>query len=126
MPDPAGLGQGQTFVGATAVSMLVLWMRGHFFTRLEVLAVSLFAFGATLFSTLEPCTMCCGAVIQARLARVDQFVQARKEQTLRQVGGLVRRVDQACRDCANEGAKLLKEKLSLWRTWKILWSRGRG
>jgi tRNA(adenine34) deaminase len=25
---------------------------------------------ATLFSTLEPCTMCCGAVIQARLARV--------------------------------------------------------
>jgi hypothetical protein len=31
----------------TAVSMLVLWLRGHFFTRLEVLAVSLFAFGAT-------------------------------------------------------------------------------
>jgi hypothetical protein len=31
----------------TAVSMLVLWMRGHFFTRLEVLGVSLFAFGAT-------------------------------------------------------------------------------
>jgi tRNA(adenine34) deaminase len=25
---------------------------------------------ATLFSTLEPCTMCCGAVIQARLVRV--------------------------------------------------------
>jgi tRNA(adenine34) deaminase len=25
---------------------------------------------ATLFATLEPCTMCCGAVIQARLARV--------------------------------------------------------
>jgi hypothetical protein len=32
----------------TAVSMLVLWMRGHFFTRLEVLAVSLFTFGATV------------------------------------------------------------------------------
>lgn len=30
-----------------AVSMLVLWMRGHFFTRLEVLAVSLFVFGVT-------------------------------------------------------------------------------
>jgi tRNA(adenine34) deaminase len=25
---------------------------------------------ATLFATLEPCTMCCGAMIQARLARV--------------------------------------------------------
>jgi GTPase Era involved in 16S rRNA processing len=63
---------------------------------------------------------------EERLTRVDQFVQARKEQTLRQVSGLVRRVEQACRDCANEGARLLKEKLSLWRTWKILWSRGRG
>ena len=26
--------------------------------------------GATLYATLEPCAMCCGAVIQARLARV--------------------------------------------------------
>jgi tRNA(adenine34) deaminase len=26
--------------------------------------------GATLFVTLEPCAMCCGAAIQARLARV--------------------------------------------------------
>src|SRR5262245_63077938 len=25
---------------------------------------------ATLFATLEPCAMCCGAVVQARLARV--------------------------------------------------------
>ena len=26
--------------------------------------------GATLYATLEPCAMCCGAAIQARLARV--------------------------------------------------------
>jgi tRNA(adenine34) deaminase len=26
--------------------------------------------GATLYATLEPCAMCCGAVVQARLARV--------------------------------------------------------
>lgn len=26
--------------------------------------------GATLYCTLEPCVMCCGAIIQARLARV--------------------------------------------------------
>ena len=31
----------------TAVSMLVLWMRGHFFTHLEALSVGLFAFGVT-------------------------------------------------------------------------------
>src|SRR5262249_36556657 len=26
--------------------------------------------GATLYATLEPCVMCCGAVIHARIARV--------------------------------------------------------
>ena len=26
--------------------------------------------GATLYTTIEPCSMCCGAVLQARLARV--------------------------------------------------------
>jgi GTPase Era involved in 16S rRNA processing len=63
---------------------------------------------------------------EARLTRVDQFVLARKEQTLRQVTGLVRGVEQACRDCANQGAILLREKLTFWRTWKILWTKGRG
>lgn len=60
---------------------------------------------------------------EARLTRVDLFLYARKEQTLRQVTGLLRGVDQACRDSATEGAKLLEEKLSFWRTWRIIWSR---
>jgi GTPase SAR1 family protein len=63
---------------------------------------------------------------ETSLARVDQFVQARKEQTLRQVAGLVRRVEQACRQCADDGAKLLEQKLTFWRTWQILWRRGQG
>jgi GTPase SAR1 family protein len=63
---------------------------------------------------------------ETSLGRVDQFVQARKEQTLRQVAGLVRRVEQACRQCADEGAKLLQQKLTFWRTWQILWRRGQG
>ena len=60
---------------------------------------------------------------EARLRRVNHFLQARKEQTQRQVSGLVRGVEKACRDCAAQGAKLLEEKLSFWRTWKIIWSR---
>ena len=60
---------------------------------------------------------------EARLTRVDLFLYARKEQTLRQVAGLLRGVDQACRDCAAEGIKLLEEKLTFWRTWRIIWSR---
>jgi len=60
---------------------------------------------------------------EARLRRVNHFLQARKEQTQRQVAGLVRGVEKACRDCAAQGAKLLEERLSFWRTWKIIWSR---
>src|SRR5207244_11328740 len=48
-----------------------------------------------------------------------------KEQTQRQVAGLIRGVEKACRDCAAQGTKLLEEKLSFWRTWQIIWSRKR-
>jgi GTPase SAR1 family protein len=60
---------------------------------------------------------------EARLTRVDLFLYARKEQTLRQVAGLLRGVDQACRDSLAEGVKLLEQKLSFWRTWRVIWSR---
>jgi ethanolamine utilization protein EutP (predicted NTPase) len=62
---------------------------------------------------------------EARLARVELFLQARKDQTLRQVGGLLRGVEQACREGAAQGLRLLEEKLSLAQTWKILFGRTR-
>jgi GTPase SAR1 family protein len=62
---------------------------------------------------------------EARLAGVDQFVQARKEQTLRQVSGLVRGVEHACRSCAAQGREMLEQEFSFWRTWKMIWSRQR-
>ena len=62
---------------------------------------------------------------EARLKRVTHFLQARNEQTQRQVAGLVRGVEHACRDCSAEGAKLLAQKLSFWRTWQMIWSRKR-
>jgi len=42
---------------------------------------------------------------EARLGRVEIFLQARKDQTLRQVAGLLRGVEQACRDGAAQGLK---------------------
>lgn len=60
---------------------------------------------------------------EKQLARVDEFLQARKDQTLRQVAGFLRGVEQACRECARQGTKLLEEKLSFWRTWRLVWSR---
>src|SRR6266446_3636460 len=58
---------------------------------------------------------------EARLTRVDLFLYARKEQTLRQVAGLLRGVEKACRESAAEGTELLRERLSFWRTWRIVW-----
>jgi GTPase SAR1 family protein len=60
---------------------------------------------------------------EEQLARLTTQLQARKEQTLRQVAGFVRGVDRACRDCAAHGTKLLEEKLSFWKTWRLIWSR---
>jgi hypothetical protein len=62
---------------------------------------------------------------EARLGRVEIFLQARKDQTLRQVAGLLRGVEQACRDGAAQGLKLLAEKLSFAQTLKILFGRAR-
>jgi hypothetical protein len=60
-----------------------------------------------------------------RLTRAEKFLEARKEQTLRQTGGLLAGIERACREGATQGMKLLEEKLSFWRTWKIMWARQR-
>ncbi|MGZ5006109.1 MAG: hypothetical protein ACXV8H_11350, partial [Chthoniobacterales bacterium] len=60
---------------------------------------------------------------EQHLARVITFLQARKEQTLRQIAGFLRGVEQACRDCAAHGTKLIEEKLSFWKSWRLIWSR---
>ena len=60
---------------------------------------------------------------EKQLSRVDEFLQARKGQTLRQVAGFLRGVEQACRECAKQGTRMLETKLSFWRTWRLVWSR---
>jgi small GTP-binding protein len=60
---------------------------------------------------------------ETHLGRVNEFLQVRKDTTLRQVAGFLRGVEQACRECARQGTRLLEEKLSFWRTWRLVWSR---
>lgn len=62
---------------------------------------------------------------EARIGRIEHFLQARKEQASRHVSGLARGVERACRECTVAGEKLLEEKLSFWRTWQIIWRRTR-
>ena len=62
---------------------------------------------------------------ETRISRIDHFLQARQEQSAKHVAGLARGVENACRDCSAEGEKLLRDKLSFWRTWQIIWSRTR-
>src|SRR4051794_4426007 len=60
---------------------------------------------------------------EKRLTRIGQFLDGREEQTSRQISGLLRDVEKACRSSINEGYKLLETRLSFWRTWKLIWSR---
>ncbi len=58
-----------------------------------------------------------------RLGRVDHVLAARKEQSSKHIERLVRGVEDACRKCANDGEESLRQRLSLWRTWQIIWRR---
>jgi GTPase SAR1 family protein len=60
---------------------------------------------------------------EERFERLIHFLQARKEQTLRQVHGFVRGIDQACRDCAAQGTRFLEKKLTFWTTVNMIWRR---
>jgi small GTP-binding protein len=60
---------------------------------------------------------------EGQLSRVDEFLQARKDQTLRQVAGFLRGVEQACHEAESQGTRMLENKLSFWRAWRLVWSR---
>jgi len=60
---------------------------------------------------------------EGRLERISRFLQSRREQTLRQVRGFVRGIEQACRECARQGTHLLGQRLTFWATMKLIWRR---
>lgn len=60
---------------------------------------------------------------EEQLQRLEGILVERKEQTLRQVGGFLRGIEQACRRCEEEGKQLLERNLSFWRTWRLVFGK---
>ncbi len=60
---------------------------------------------------------------EEQLARLEGILEQRKAQTLRQVGGFLRGIEQACRRCEAEGQELLERNLSFWRTWRLVFGK---
>ncbi len=60
---------------------------------------------------------------EEELARLEGILAERKGQTLRQVGGFLRGIEQACRRCEAEGQELLERNLSFWRTWRLVFGK---
>ncbi|MGH8095549.1 MAG: dynamin family protein [Chthoniobacterales bacterium] len=58
-----------------------------------------------------------------QLGRLQGILAERKEQTLRQIGGFLRGIEQACRRCEIEGQELLERNLSFWRTWRLVFGK---
>ena len=62
---------------------------------------------------------------QEKLDAIRRSLEARKGQTLRQVGGFIREMEMAYDNCRERGEKLLEERLSLMQTLKMIFSGGR-
>ncbi len=60
---------------------------------------------------------------EARLGRVDHILAARKEQSAKHIQRLVHGVENACQQCTREGESSLRERLSFWRTWQVIFRR---
>ena len=60
---------------------------------------------------------------EEQLTRLEGILAERKGQTLRQVGGFLRGIEQACRRCEAEGQELLEHNLSFWRTWRLVFGK---
>jgi small GTP-binding protein len=60
---------------------------------------------------------------EEQLGRLEGILAERKAQTLRQVGGFLRGIEQACRRCEKEGQELLEHNLSFWRTWRLVFGK---
>jgi GTPase SAR1 family protein len=62
---------------------------------------------------------------QEKLGTIRRSLEARKAQTLRQVGGFIREMEMAYDNCRARGEKLLEERLTLMQTFKMIFSGGR-
>lgn len=59
---------------------------------------------------------------ESRLAQVDQLRRTRKEQTLRQIPSVTRKIGEAYREAIEAGGKMVAQKAGLWRMARLVWS----
>ena len=62
----------------------------------------------------------------AVLDRLDGLLQTRREQMLRQVTALVREVESAYDETTKERTALLRQELTWWRSFQLIWQRSLG
>ena len=62
---------------------------------------------------------------QQKLGEIRRSLESRKGQTLRQVGGFVREMEMAYDNCRERGEKLLEERLSFFKTLRMIFSGGK-
>ncbi len=60
----------------------------------------------------------------ARLTELKTILAQRQEQSLRHIGGFLRTVEQACDKCRIRGEEVLKERLTLMGTLKLMLHKG--
>src|SRR5580704_17743773 len=62
---------------------------------------------------------------QEKLAAIRGTFDVRKSQTMRQIGGFIREIEQAYDACRERGEKVLQERLTIGQTFKMVFSGGR-
>ena len=62
---------------------------------------------------------------QEKLSSIRSTFDARKEQTQRQVGGFIREIEQAYDACRERGEKILEERLTFGKTFKMIFTGAR-
>jgi hypothetical protein len=103
------------------ISMMV----GHEQTRMLKLASTCQTASLILSDSAERIRSCLRTIVhdETQLAGLQSNLQARKDQTLRQIAGFLRGIEQACRVCEDQGEQMLQCQLSFWRTWRLVFGK---
>jgi tRNA U34 5-carboxymethylaminomethyl modifying GTPase MnmE/TrmE len=103
------------------ISMMV----GRERTRMLKLASTCQTASLILSDSAQRIRSCLRTIVrdETQLAGLQSTLQARKDQTLRQIAGFLRGIEQACRVCEDQGEQMLQRQLSFWRTWRLVFGK---
>jgi ribosome biogenesis GTPase A len=103
------------------ISMMVSRER----TRMLKLASTCQTASLILSDSAQRIRRCLGTIVrdETQLAGLQSTLEARKDQTLRQIAGFLRGIEQASRVCEDQGEQMLQHQLSFWRTWRLVFGK---